>query len=68
MYTRRTRANQPGVAAKVIKRRVALPPRYKVALPRGLWKRGFATVEEASAYASQVYQRSGVVVAVEVDA
>ena len=46
----------------------ALGVTYKVAIPRNRWKRGFATVEEASAYASQVHRATGVFVAVEVDA
>jgi hypothetical protein len=61
------RANQPGVACKVVKRRVPLTL-YRVSLPRNRWKRGFKTLEEARAYAAQVQQCTGVIVAVEVDA
>jgi len=45
----------------------ALGDTYKVSLPRNRWKRGFATVEDARAYASQVFANTGVIAAVEVD-
>jgi hypothetical protein len=38
---------------------------YKVALEGGLWKRGFTTLAEASAYANLIFKVTGNVAAVE---
>jgi hypothetical protein len=54
--------------ARIVARLESKPSRYKVAQPGGRWKRGFATLEDANLYASQVYQDTGVIAAVEVDA
>jgi hypothetical protein len=39
--------------------------KYKVALTGGRWKYGFDTVEAASAYAGRIFDRRGVIAAVE---
>jgi len=45
---------------------MAAPPSFKVSLPRGRWRRGFATVEDASVFAGQVQRRYGIICSVEV--